>query len=234
MQVLAILQARTTSTRLPGKVLRKILGSPMLELQLERMHHARCVDRIVVATSEHASDDDIANLCGTVGVACFRGSLDDVLDRYYQAAAQYNARHVVRMTADCPVADPRIMDAAVMLHLKEENDYTRTGVTAGWPDGLDVEIIRHGVLQATWMEAHTPGEREHVTVFIKNHPERFRIGHLASPVDYSGQRWTVDTPEDFSFITRIYENLYPNHPQFGMEDILNLLRQHPGLARINT
>jgi len=233
MQVLAILQARATSTRLPGKVLKKILGKPMLELQLERMRRAGCYDELIVATSNQPSDNEIVRLCSSLHIGCFRGNLEDVLDRYYQAAAQYRARHIVRMTADCPVAEPQVMDAAITLHLEQKNDYTCASMESGWPDGLDVEVMRREILETAWREARTPEEREHVTPFIRQHPEKFRLGYLAAPVDYSNQRWTVDTPEDFSLITRIYEALYPDNPQFDMQDILQLLRQHQNLTGAN-
>lgn len=231
--VLTILQARTTSARLPGKVLKEILGKPMLELQLERMRRAGCSDGLIVATSDRPSDDEIARLCSSLGIGCFCGSLEDVLDRYYQAAAQYGARHIVRMTADCPVAEPQVMDATITLHLEKKNDYTCASAESGWPDGLDVEVMRREVLETAWREARAPEEREHVTPFIRQHSERFRLGRLDAPGDYSRQRWTVDTPEDFSFITKVYEALYPGNPQFDMNDILQLISQHPELAAIN-
>jgi len=233
VNVLTILQARTTSTRLPGKVLKEILGKPMLELQLERMNRSRRSDALIVATSDRPSDDEIARLCSSLDTGCFRGSLEDVLDRYHRAAAQYGARHIVRMTADCPVAEPRVMDAAIALHLEQKNDYTCASIESGWPNGLDVEVMRREILETAWREARAPEEREHVTPFIRRHPERFRLGRLTAPGNYSRQRWTVDTPEDFSFITRVYEALYPGNPQFGMQDILQLLSQHPELAAIN-
>lgn len=233
VNVLTILQARTTSTRLPGKVLKKILGKPMLELQLERMRRAGRSDGLIVATSDRPSDDEIARLCSSLGIGCFRGNLEDVLDRYYQAAAQYRARHIVRMTADCPVSEPQVMDAAIALHLGQKNDYTCASTESGWPDGLDVEIMRREILETAWREARMPEEREHVTPFIIRHPERFRLGYLTAPEDYSRQRWTVDTPGDFSFITRVYETLYPGNPRFDMKDILQLLSQNPELAAIN-
>jgi len=233
MQVLAILQARTTSTRLPGKVLKKILGKPMLELQLERMRRAECYDELIVATSNQPSDDEIAHLCSSLHIGCFRGNLEDVLDRYQRATMQYEARHIVRMTADCPAVEPWLMDATIASHLKTGNDYTCASSESGWPDGLDVEVMRRETLEMAYREAKAPQDREHVTPFIKRHPEKFRLGYLAAPGDYSNQRWTVDTPEDFSFITRIYEALYPDNPQFGMQDILQLLRQRPNLTGTN-
>lgn len=233
VNVLTILQARTTSARLPGKVLKEILGKPMLELQLERMRRAGRSDGLIVATSDRPSDDEIACLCSSLDTGCFRGSLEDVLDRYYQAAAQYGAKHIVRMTADCPVAEPRVMDATIALHLEQENDYTSANIESGWPNGLDVEVMRREVLETAWREARTPEEREHVTPFIRQHPERFRLGYLTAPGDYSRQRWTVDTAEDFSFITGIYETLYPGNPRFDMKDILRLLSRRPELAAIN-
>ncbi len=206
----------------------------MLELQLERMQRAGNIGKLVVATSDQSSDDEIVRLCSSLRLDCFRGSLEDVLDRYYQAARQYDPQHVVRMTADCPVIEPRVINATIEKHLKEGHDYTSANIESGWPNGLDVEVMRFETLATAWREARLPDEREHVTPFIKRHPERFRHGHLVSPTDYSGLRWTVDTADDFSFVEQVYEALYPNNPRFTMEDVLDLLRRQPELVEINS
>ena len=233
MQILTLLQARTTSTRLPGKVLKPILNKPMMQHQIERTRLAAKIGRLVIATSDQSNDDAIAELCASLAADCFRGSLQDVLDRYYQAASHYKPCHVVRMTCDCPLIEPRIIDETIARHLRDGNDYTTAGHESGYPHGLNAEVMRFEALAAAWREAQSPDDREHVTLFIKRHPERFRSGHLVSPTDYSELRWTVDTADDFTFVTQVYEALYPAHPHFTMEDVLQVLRQRPELARIN-
>ncbi|MBL8252295.1 MAG: glycosyltransferase family protein [Candidatus Competibacter sp.] len=231
--ILAILQARCSSTRLPGKVLKPILGEPMLVRQIERLRHAKRIDRLLVATSVDSSDDPLAAVCERHGISCFRGSLDDVLDRFYRAALPYRPEHVVRLTGDCPLTDPAIIDAVIALHLRESHDYSSSAIELTFPDGLDAEIMRFACLEQVWREAELPSEREHVTLFIYRRPERYRIGSYKGVRDLSHYRWTVDEPEDFEFVTRIYERLYSESRVFGMDDILALLESDPALAVIN-
>jgi len=231
--ILAILQARVTSSRLPGKVLKSILGKPMLVRQIERVLQSRRIDQLVVATSTDPSDDDLENLCRQINVSCFRGSLDDVLDRFYQAAKIRQPDHVVRLTGDCPLTDPEIIDAVIDFCLAGSYDYVSNATQPTFPDGLDVEIFRFSSLEEAWKEATLPSQREHVTPFIHRQPERFRIGHYRHTEDLPHLRWTVDEPEDFDLVTRIYEALYPINPEFRMTDVLALLQQRPDLAVIN-
>ena len=230
---LAILQARVSSSRLPGKVLKPILGRPMLELQLERVMRAARIDRLVVATSVEASDDPIVESCRKTGVAVFRGNLTDVLDRYYHAAAPYRPDTIVRLTGDCPLADPAVIDYAIEYFLTHDLDYVGNCVERTYPIGLDVEVFRFVCLEKSWREARLPSEREHVTPFIKNHPEWFSLGHIKSPVDLSHHRWTVDEPQDFAFVTAVYEALYPHNPRFTTDDILAYLSVHPEIMMLN-
>jgi len=227
--ILGILQARASSRRLPGKVLKPILGRPMLERQIERLRRARRLDRLVVATSSDASDDAIAALCQSLAVDCFRGSLDDVLDRFYQAARPYAPRAVVRLTGDCPLADPQVIDRLIDMHLTGGFDYTSNVVKRSYPDGLDAEVMEFHCLEAAWREATLPSEREHVTPFIRSQRERYRFGDLVQPQDLSDGRWVVDDPEDFAFVSAIYEALYPANPAFTTADILALLKQRPDI-----
>ncbi|WP_126444173.1 cytidylyltransferase domain-containing protein [Sulfuricystis multivorans] len=231
--ILAILQARASSTRLPRKVLAPILGAPMLARQLERLAHCGEIDRLVVATSVEPGDDEIVALCRQRGVECYRGSLDDVLDRFYRAATRHRPEQVVRLTGDCPLADPALIDELIRFHCHEGFDYSSNCHEPSLPDGLDAEIIRMAVLETAWREACLPSEREHVTPFIRNHPERFRIGLWKNPVDLSRLRWTVDEPADLDFVRAVYEALYPHHPRFGMQDVLELLARKPELVAIN-
>ncbi len=232
--IVAVLQARFSSRRLPGKVMRPILGEPMLYRQIERILRVRQIDRLVVATSTDATDDPIARMAEAKGVACFRGSLDDVLDRFYQAALPYRPIHVVRLTGDCPLADPAVIDAAIAFHLESGKDYTSNALEPTFPDGLDVEVMRFAALESAWREAKLPSQREHVTPFIYQHPENFAIGHFSQPENLSQLRWTVDEPEDFDLVTAVFEHLYPQKPDFGMRDVLAFLDANPALGNRNS
>ena len=231
--ILGIIQARTASTRLPGKVLLPILGMPMLARQVERLERADSLDRLLIATTVDRSDDEIAALAGDLGVDVFRGPVEDVLDRFYRAAAPLQPSHVVRLTADCPLADWELIDRTVAKVLADELDYVSTALRPTWPDGLDVEVMTFTALEAAWREARSPVEREHVTPFIIDRPERFRRSSVDSPVDLSSLRWTVDEPRDYEFVTRIYETLYPSNPAFTTDDVLRLLQDEPELIAIN-
>ncbi|MCA9802628.1 MAG: glycosyltransferase family protein [Cyanobacteria bacterium HKST-UBA02] len=231
--ILAVLQARVTSSRLPGKVLKPLLGEPMLWRQIERILSSRKISQLVVATSEDTTDDGIERLCAEKGVACYRGSLDDVLQRFYEAANGFSPEHVVRLTGDCPLADPAVIDAVIERHLSGGYDYTSNSIERTYPDGLDVEVMKFSVLQTACQEARLSSEREHVTPFIYKHPERFAIGQRRQGEDLSSLRWTVDEPQDLVLIEKIYEALYPIDPGFGQAQILELLSQNPDLLEIN-
>ena len=231
--ILAILQARVSSTRLPGKVLKPLMGKPMLFREIERIGRASSIDQLLVATSNDASDDPIAELCRENGTLCYRGNLEDVLDRYYRTAKEFDPEHVVRLTGDCPLIDPEVIDQVIQFYLEGAYDYASNTVTPTFPDGLDVEIFGFSCLQAAWREARLPSQREHVTPFIHQQPERFSIGCLKREPDLSNMRWTVDEAEDFEFVTQVYEALYPNKPSFAMADILLLLKSRPELLTIN-
>lgn len=233
MNLVAILQARSSSSRLPGKVLRPILGVPMLLRQIERVQRSRILHALVVATSNDPSDDALAEICAQKGIACFRGSLDDVLDRFYQAAHARKATDVVRLTGDCPLADPEVIDKVIREYLDAKVDYAANALEPSYPDGLDVEVFRFAVLECAWREALLTSEREHVTPFIYKHPEKFKLLKVCHSENLSHLRWTVDNPEDFEFVSRIYEALYPGKPDFTTDDILAYLRQHPGLGSVN-
>lgn len=232
--ILAILQARTSSSRLPGKVLKPILGVPMLLRQIERIRRSRRIENMVLATSTDPSDDSIAKLSDENGVECFRGSLNDVLDRFYQAAKLSMPEHVVRLTGDCPLADPEIIDQVIAFYLSGNFDYASNTVPPSFPDGLDVEIFRYRCLEEAWKEARLPSQREHVTPFIHQHAKRFKLGNFASKWDLSSLRWTVDESLDLELVRKIYEEIYPQKPDFGTQDILSLLDRNPVLKTINT
>ena len=232
--VLCILQARVSSTRLPGKVLEPVHGEPMLTRQLERVGRARRIDHVVVATSEEGSDDDIAALCRRIGVDCHRGSLTDVLDRFHGAAVLAQPRHVLRLTGDCPLTDPDVLDALVDLHRSSGFDYSSDVHPRTFPHGLDAEVFTLELLERAWREAHSPYEREHVTPFMVA-PDRqgIRRGSLVAAEDLSGLRWTVDYPEDLAFVRAVFDTLYPREPAFTMHDVVALVREHPEIAAVN-
>lgn len=232
--ILGVLQARCSSSRFPKKILAPLGGKPMVLRQLERALRASRLDAVLVATSEDSSDDDVQALCAGRGIPCFRGSLDDVLDRVYRAARQWAPDHVVRLTGDCPLLDPDVLDAVVGFHLGGMYDYTSNTLTPTFPDGLDVEVVRFSCLEAAWREAVLPSEREHVTPFLYKHPERFRLGDFRRTGEsLAGLRWTVDEPEDLVFVEKIFLALYPGKPDFSYGDVLDVLQEHPEWAKIN-
>ena len=233
IEVLAIIQARMSSTRLPGKVLMKILGKPMLELQIERIQQSVKINHLIVATSFEVEDDPIENLCVKIGLPCFRGPLDDVLDRFFQAANTYQPKHIVRLTGDCPLADPEIIDRVIRLHRKKGYDYTSNIAPPTWPDGMDVEVLRFFCLKEAATEARLPSEREHVTPFILNRPKRYNCGNLQNDQNLSFHRLTVDEVNDFDKAKQIFKSLYPKNSRFSLNDILYLLDNKPAISMIN-
>lgn len=231
--ILVIIQARFSSSRLPGKILKPILKIPMIIHVMDRLKQSLFIDELVLATSNAASDDVVENLKYNYGIKIFRGSLNDVLDRYYQCSKLYSPTHVVRITGDCPLIDWDIVDEVIDKHLSEDNDYTSNTLQPTFPDGLDVEIMKFSVLEQAWQQAKLPSEREHVTAYIYNHPKLFKLGCLYCFEDLSKMRWTVDEEEDFLFVKKIYEALYPSNPKFTMTDVLRLLEKKPDLPKIN-
>lgn len=223
----AILQARMSSTRLPGKVMKSVAGRPMLERQIERLRRCSTLDRLIVATSDDASDNPLAQFLQTIGVETFRGSLHDVLGRYVGAVEALGVNGpVVRLTADCPLTDPEIVDACVRLQARIGVDYASNAQRRTYPRGLDVECFNLDALLAAGREATDPYDREHVTPFLYRNPERFSQGDLVQDRDESALRWTVDTPEDFAFVERVYAALYPTKPDFSSADIRTLPFSH--------
>jgi spore coat polysaccharide biosynthesis protein SpsF len=232
--IAAILQARMSSSRLPGKIAMPVLGKPMLECQIERLLRSRHIGRLIVATSVDSSDDTTEAVARAAGVDVWRGSLNDVLDRYYQAACTLMPDHVIRVTGDCPLADWEVIDQLAEFHLAGGYDYSSNIMPATWPDGIDAEIMTFASLERAWKEGKSPLEREHVTPYIYRHPDLFRLGAMTRDDDISHIRWTVDYPEDFTFVTAVYENLYPGNPSFLSSDILALMEARPDLADICT
>lgn len=222
-----------SSTRLPGKVLKPVLGVPMILRQIERLKRCQRLDGIVVATSIEDSDTPIAGACGEAGVDCVRGSLDDVLGRFVAVIERYQPDHVVRLTADCPLADWQIIDDLVDLHVRSGADYTSNALQRTYPVGLDCEVMKADVLLQANANATTEFEREHVTPYVYQVPGRFDVQHLTQDEDTSFLRWTVDTPGDFAFANAVFEALYPDNPAFDRNDILAFLDSHETVRNLN-
>lgn len=229
--ILAILQARMTSTRLPGKVMRDLVGAPMIQRQLERLRRAERIDQLVLATSLHRSDDPLAAWAATQDLPVHRGSLEDVLGRFVGALDAFGpAEQVMRLTADCPLADPTVIDFVIDAHLESGVDYTNNvAPIRTFAHGLDCEIMRAEVLRAAAAEAQDPYEREHVTPFIYRDPHRFGLGSVTQDVDDGVLRWTVDTPEDFAFVEAVYEGLWRKNPEFTSADVKVFVGGRPDL-----
>lgn len=234
-KVAIFVQARMRSTRLPGKVLKPILNRPLLDYLIERLSQVQRASELVILTSIKKEDDVIASFCQERHVLCYRGSEEDVLSRYYQAALERKPEAIVRITADCPLIDPEIVDQVIQNYVEAFPlyDYVSNSLKRTFPRGLDAEIFSFQALDQAFHEAKNQAEREHVTLYFYQHPELFRLKNIASPVNLSSHRWTVDTPEDFHLIQLIIENLYPSCPNFRLKDILELLDKHPEWSKIN-
>jgi spore coat polysaccharide biosynthesis protein SpsF len=238
VKVVIVVQARMSSTRFPGKILRPILGKSLLNRMIERLQMICHEATIVIATSDSDQDNVIETESNTIGVPCFRGSLNNCLDRHYQAGLKYKADIIIKIPSDCPLIDPRIIDEALDFYFDHEGEYDFVNNLhpATWPDGNDVEIMTAACLEKAWKEASRPLEIEHTTPYIWENPDKFRIANIAwsTGLDYSmSHRFTIDYPEDYEFINRVYQELYPAKPNFTCDDILNLLDTKPEIYQIN-
>lgn len=229
------IEARMTSSRLLGKVMKPILGRSMLELMIERLRRARRLDRIVIATTENGTDDVIEALAERIGVSCFRGSEDDVLGRVLGAAKAFGADLIVETTGDCPLIDPFLVDQVVNTFEANEVDYCDNCVVKSYPLGMAVQAFPVSVLEEIARSTSDPADREHVSLFIYEHPERFRLLHVVSGFDEESAslRLTVDTAEDLAVVRSVFEALYPENPEFGLQDVIRYLRAHPEVATLN-
>ncbi len=229
--VVAIVQARMSSTRLPGKVMKGIAGRPMLWHVINRLRASGLVDEIVVATTTGAEDDIIEEWCKLEGTGIWRGSLDDVLDRYFQAALSFGAKTVVRVTSDCPLIDPALVDKAIKKFA--EGGYDHVSVDSSYPDGLDAEVFSFEALKKAHEQAALASEREHVTPYIWKNTHIFRLGKIVSPEDLSAMRWTVDDERDLRVVSEIYEGIGAGSRVFHMDEVLAFLRRKPEVLKIN-
>jgi spore coat polysaccharide biosynthesis protein SpsF len=220
------------STRLPGKVLLDLAGEPMLSRVVRRLRRAKRLDEVVVATTTETRDDALESFCQEHGFACFRGNENDVLDRYYSAAQAHRADVVVRITSDCPFIEPEIVDRVIAELEAADVDYaSNIGMPRTFPRGLDTEVLPWRTLERIWKEDTNPAWREHVTQYIHKRPELFRTRNVRNDTDLSHLRWTVDTPEDFAFASRVYEHF--EHDEFSWGDVLAVLDRHPEWNELN-
>lgn len=231
--IMASVQARMGSTRLPKKVLKIIAGKPMLWHIVNRLKKARLINKIVIATSTNERDKPIWEFAKHYGIESYAGSEENLVDRHFQAAKRYKADVIVRITADCPLIDPRVVDKVVKHFLDGNFDYVSNVVKSTYPVGLDTEVFSYGALKRVWKEAKTPLEREFFTVYMRDHPEIFKIGNVVQKKDLSHMQWTVDTKKDLKFIREIYKRLYKENKVFCTDDVLDLLKKHPELMEIN-
>lgn len=234
MKTVIIVQARMTSTRLPGKVLLPVKGKPLLEYVIDRLRRVKQADELVIATTTNKTDDPIDELCRRLDVSCFRGSEEDVLSRYYLAAKQKQADVVVRITSDCPLIDPEVVDQVISLYRQDSPkfEYVSNVGERTFPRGMDTEVFSFRALAEANHEATLPAEREHVTTFIRRNSERYRAANLRHKDDQSSHRWTVDTPEDFALIEKIIGS-FGGKTDFTLEDCLALLENNPEWSQIN-
>ena len=231
LKVIAIVQARMSSSRLPGKVLMPLGGLPVIYHVTRRSERANLVDKVVVATSTLPDDDEIYAWCENNRVSCFRGSLDDVLGRYYGASQAFDCDAVVRITADCPVIDPTIIDELINFHAAGNYDYS--SLSGEYPDGLDCCIFSKEALASSHVNATHQYEREHVGPYIESNPDKYKSGKFNKFEGLEHHRWTLDEPEDLEFLSKIFDMLMPKNIFFDHQDILNLLNEYPMLLKIN-
>lgn len=239
MKIAIVIQSRTGSSRLPGKILMPLAGAPLLARMVERVRAAAVPAEVMVATTTDASDDPVAALCAAIDTPCFRGHPTDLLDRHYQAGRAVNADVVVKIPSDCPLIDPGVIERVIGFYLAHagEYDFVSNLHPATYPDGNDVEVMPMAALETAWREASSPMQREHTTPFLWDQPARFRVGNVAweTGLDYSmSHRWTIDYQADYDFIRAVYDALYtPERPIFGLTDVLALLDLQPGIHAIN-
>jgi spore coat polysaccharide biosynthesis protein SpsF len=235
-KTVAIIQARMSSSRLPGKVLKEAGGRPLLERMVERVNRSVRVDEALVATTTDPSDDAIVDFCAARKTPSFRGDLMDVLDRYYQAALSHQAEIVVRLTGDCPFIDPVLVDETIEALLRAGADFACNRLpppmTRTYPIGLDVEVCTFKALETAWKNASEKHEREHVMPYLYEVPGRFKVVKIDYPSDYGKLRWTVDTAQDLEFVRAVYTAL-DNRNDFSWLDVLQLVQAHPEIAEIN-
>jgi spore coat polysaccharide biosynthesis protein SpsF len=234
MKIVTIIQARMSSSRLPGKVLMTLLDRPVIQWVYERAVRIPGVDDVVVATTTEPADDAVAGWCERHRIPVFRGSETDVLDRYVQCARRHDADAVVRVTADCPLLDPALSGRVVELFLGAQPcDYASNCEPPTFPDGLDTEIISRDALELSWTETSEPFDREHVTAYVRRNPDRFVSQAVTCEPAMSDHRWTLDELRDFTFLSAVVERLHSMSLTGSMDEILDIVRAEPQLYALN-
>jgi len=224
------------STRLPDKVLKEVLGKPLLMHQIERVRESKLVDKVIVATSALPKDNVIADFCRQNSIECFRGSENDVLSRYYECAKKYDTDIIVRLTADCPLTDPLVIDSVISVFQKEKSDYAANTIppeTAKFPDGSDVEVFSMHALERSFMECKDPHDREHVTFYFWRCDNGFKIVQFTQDVNWSKYRFTVDYPEDFEVVEYIFKELQEKGRFGNLAEIIDIIDAAPEIKAKN-
>jgi spore coat polysaccharide biosynthesis protein SpsF len=239
VKLLVVIQARTSSTRLPGKILLPLAGRPLLQRMIERVGYASTTFNLVIATTTETSDDPVQRLCEELEVDCYRGHPTDLLDRHYQAGRQWNADVVVKIPSDCPLIDPRVIDRVLGFFLEHPGryDFVSNLHPPTYPDGNDVEVLPMHILELAWRSATRDFEREHTTPYIWERPDHFTLGNVEweTGLNYSmTHRWTIDYEEDYRFVKRVFDELWSETgPLFHLQEIINLLEAKPEIAAMN-
>lgn len=232
--ILAILQARTSSNRLPNKVLLDICGKPMIEWQIQRMKLSKKINQIVLATSNLKEDRILAKIAKRNNIDSFCGDLNDVLKRFYDCSLRYNSDHIVRITGDCPLIDPNIIDKTISFHLENNFDYTSNSLEPTFPDGFDIEIFKSNLLKIANKNAKLKFQREHITQYFIKNANIFKLGSFKNNIDYNKIRLTVDEIQDYELVKIIFEKLVHKKESFLFSDILDLFNNEPELLKINS
>jgi spore coat polysaccharide biosynthesis protein SpsF len=235
MKIVSTIEARMTSSRLPGKVLKPVLGQPMLKLLIERLQRSQEINEIVVATTINAADEPICRLAEKLGVGVHRGSEDDVLTRVLEAAQSHQGDLIVEITGDCPLLDPQVIDRCIKLFRENSFDYVSNTLKQTYPRGLDVQVFKTATLAKVAELTKDPVDHEHVSLYIYQHPETFTLHNMVCDpaISRPNYRLTLDTEDDLALITKIYEALYPRNPHFGLRDMIELLDRNPSWTALN-
>ncbi|MFJ8261828.1 cytidylyltransferase domain-containing protein [Rummeliibacillus sp. NPDC094406] len=233
MSVSAIIQARMGSSRLPGKILKEVNGKPLLLHQIERLRQCKEIDQLIIATTVEEQDNQIFEFCNHHNVSIFRGSENNVLERYYETWKQFGGDVIVRLTSDCPIIDYKIVDKTIRFFLDNEFDYVSNTIERTFPRGLDTEVFSVATLETTYKQAKLERDKEHVTAYIYTHPEKFKIGSYKGEINYSKYRWTVDTEEDFALIKNLFEAYKGKENQLDLASAVRLMEQNPAWFLIN-
>ncbi len=234
MNIVAIVQARTGSTRLPNKVFADLFGKPLIWHVFNRLTYSKKISTSILATTINNTDDALENWAQENGIVVYRGSENNVLERYYEAAKKYNADIVVRITADDPFKDPEIIDAVIHLLLNEQLDFAYNNNPPSFPEGLDTEVFTFNALEQAYLKSQDTFEQEHVTQFFYRNPTLFKNQNYTYPQNKSYLRWTIDTVKDYEMVTEVYNHLYKEGTIFLMNDIFELLKKYPAIAEINS